>query len=163
MRAHRHVRIFGSLLRDPNLWHLNRRSVAGAVAIAVFVAFLPVPGQMLLAALLAIAARVNLIISAAGVWVSNPLTMPAMFYISYRVGAAVLGRAPEPFHFEFSLRWFLERAWDLGPALFIGGAVVGIVASALAYLVVRLLWRLYVIRQQRSRRRGNKKSKIQNL
>ena len=33
IREHKHLRIFGSMLHDPNLFHLNRRSVAGAFAV----------------------------------------------------------------------------------------------------------------------------------
>ena len=34
LREHPHLRRFGARLQDGNLWHLNRRSVSGAVAVA---------------------------------------------------------------------------------------------------------------------------------
>ena len=31
LKEHRHFKVFGQWLLDPNLWHLNRRSAAGSV------------------------------------------------------------------------------------------------------------------------------------
>ena len=63
------------LLLEPELWHLHRRSVGGAFFIGLFCAFMPVPSQMVLAALLALVARCNLPIAVGLVWVTNPLTI----------------------------------------------------------------------------------------
>ena len=60
IRRSRAIKLFGSLLHDGNLWHLNRRSASGAFAVGLFTAFIPVPFQMLLAAAAAIIFRVNL-------------------------------------------------------------------------------------------------------
>ena len=90
IRDHKYMRIFGKLLYDPNLWHLNRRSVSGAFAVGLFWAFIPIPFQMVTAAATAIPARVNLPISVALVWITNPITMPPMFYSTYRVGTWIL-------------------------------------------------------------------------
>jgi hypothetical protein len=80
IREHRHLQFFGDRLHDPNLWHLNRRSVAGAMGVGVFVALLPTLGQMAVAAAAAIWLRVNLPLAVAMVWITNPLTMPPIFF-----------------------------------------------------------------------------------
>ena len=90
LKNHKHLKIFGDLLHDANLWHLNRRSAAGAFAVGLFMCWIPLPSQMIMAAGLAVLFRVNLPISVALVWVSNPVTMPPMFYFAYLIGAFCL-------------------------------------------------------------------------
>ena len=71
----RQLSFLGERLHDPELWHLTRHSTAGGLSVGLFMAFMPIPFQMLLAAPAAILLRVNLPIAAVSVWISNPLTM----------------------------------------------------------------------------------------
>lgn len=148
--GHRHLRVFGRLLQDPNLWHLNRRSVAGAAAVGLFVMYLPPVGQMLIAAAFAILLRVNLPISVALVWITNPLTIPPMFYLGYLVGSWILGREPRAFDMEFWLHWrnWLEIIVPLG----LGCLICGLVCSVVGYFTVQVVWRWNLMRQIRLRK-----------
>ncbi|MCE9969096.1 DUF2062 domain-containing protein, partial [Aeromonas salmonicida] len=74
LKENKRLQLFGNLLLDNNLWHLNRRSAAGAFGVGLFMAWIPVPCQMLLAAGGAIACRVNLPLAVALVWLTNPIT-----------------------------------------------------------------------------------------
>jgi uncharacterized protein (DUF2062 family) len=149
--SRRELRFLGGLLDDPFLLHLNRRSVAGACALGLFVAFIPVPGQMPIAALLAILLRVNLVLSVAMVWTTNPITMPPIFYFCYRVGSWLLGNAErEPF--QLTLEWFWLDLGIIWQQFLLGCFVVGTMAAALVYTTVQLLWRLHVMRAVRHRR-----------
>ena len=112
--------LFGTLLHDPNLWHLNRRSASGAFAVGVFFCFWPVPFQMWLAAAAAIPLRVNLPLSVATVWISNPFTMPPIFYSAYLVGTTIMGTPQEDFNFELSWDWVLQSIETIGPAFLLG-------------------------------------------
>jgi uncharacterized protein len=150
IRANRHFGVFGKLLHDPNLWHLNRRSVAGAVAVGMFVVFLPPLGQSLIAAAAAIVLRVNLPIAVLTTWISNPVTIPPMLYFAYRLGCWLIGIEPEHVNLEFWLDWrhWLAVLWPL----MVGSLVCGIVCSALGYFTTQALWRLRLMRQIRLRR-----------
>lgn len=86
IKNNKFLSLFGKVLHEPNLWHMNRRSMAGAFFVGLFFAWWPVPFQMVLAAGGAILLRVNLPMSIALVWITNPLTMPPMFYFAYVVG-----------------------------------------------------------------------------
>ena len=150
IRNHRHLRIFGTLLQDPNLWHLNRRSVSGAFAVGLFTLYLPPFGQMFVAAAAAIVLRANLPISVALVWLTNPLTIPPMYYFSYLVGSWILGTPTSAFDMDFWLEW---RNWvDVIAPLTVGGLVCGAICSAAGYLVVQSLWRWNLVQQIQHRK-----------
>jgi len=151
IRNHKHLRVFGELLHDPNLWHMNRRSVSGAFAIGLFWAFIPMPFQMIAAAATAIPARVNLPISVTLVWISNPLTMPAMFYFNYLVGTWILGTHPESDGFHMNIASITHSMSVIWPPLYLGSFVMASIAGLLGYGVIRGLWRLQVANQWQRR------------
>ncbi|MEN8130526.1 MAG: DUF2062 domain-containing protein [Pseudomonadota bacterium] len=163
VRTHRTLQLFGGLLHGPNLWHLNRRSVAGAFAVGLFTAFVPVPFQMVLAAALAIVFRVNLPISVMLVWVSNPITMPPIFYFAYNLGQFVLGTAPREFNFELSLYWLTTELSSVWRPFLFGCFLLGAGSALVGYTSVRLYWRYLIVqkleRRQNSRRRSKRRRK----
>lgn len=154
VRSHRHLKIFGERLHDPNLWHLNRRSASGAFAVGLFVAFVPLPFQMVIAAAAAIAARVNLAVSVVLVWLTNPVTIPPMFYSAYRLGAWLLGVPPRPFHLELSVSWVMDELSLVWQPLLVGCFVMGSLSALLGFMAIRGLWRLRLVRYAQRRRRG---------
>jgi uncharacterized protein (DUF2062 family) len=152
VRNHKHLKIFGALLHDPNLWHLNRRSAAGAFAIGLFMAFAPVPFQMLLAAGAAILFRVNLPLSIALVWITNPITMPALFYFAYLTGTIFVGHPATEFNFDLSGGHLLEELNGVWAPFLLGCFVCGSLSAVVAYCAIRALWRWHVIQHLKKRR-----------
>ena len=151
LRSHKHLKVFGHFLEHHNLWYLNRRSAAGAVAIGLFMAWVPVPFQMFLAAGAAVIARVNVPISVALVWLTNPVTMPPMFYGAYRLGAWILDSPRRPFNFTLSWEWLMDSLYTIGPSFLTGCFIIGVLSSLLGYFLVNILWRLSIMRQRRAR------------
>jgi uncharacterized protein (DUF2062 family) len=149
-------------LQDPEIWHLHRRSVAGAAFIGLFCAFLPVPFQSPLAALFAIGTRCNLPISVVLVWVTNPITIPPLFYFAYRLGAWLLGIDVEIAAIELSWTWLSTQFQVIAYPLILGSLVCGWVAGVSAFVVVRVTWRMHVIQRWRDRaqRRHAKQAKL---
>ncbi|MCA1805418.1 MAG: DUF2062 domain-containing protein [Xanthomonadaceae bacterium] len=145
MRRHKHLRHFGELLRNHSLWHLNRRSVSGGVAAGLFVAMLPLPFQMLIAAGIAILGCVNLPIAVAMVWVTNPLTMGPIYYFNYRAGALLLGKQPTDDHFRATVTDLIGSMLHIWKPLLLGGVVVGLLLAVLGWILVRMLWRWHVV------------------
>ena len=158
IRQHQSISFLGRLLHDPNLWHLNRRSVSGALALGLFIAWIPFPSQMLLSAILSIFIRVNLPIAVIVVWISNPITMPPMFYFAYILGAKILGLPVLGFEFELSISWLLEILKEVWLPFLMGCVVMGLISSLLGFFAVRIYWRWHVI-QVLKKRQLNRKQK----
>ncbi|TVO68872.1 DUF2062 domain-containing protein [Sedimenticola selenatireducens] len=152
IRNHKHLRVFGQLLHDPNLWHMNRRSVAGAFAVGLFWAMIPMPFQMVAAAATAIPTRVNMPLSVALVWISNPITMPPMFYFNYLVGTWITGEPAMNGHFELTMEWFTQSMGNIWQPLYLGSLVCGVIAALAGYLGIRGLWRMHIISHWKNRR-----------
>ena len=136
IKNNKHLKIFGALLHNANLWYLNRRSVSKAFAIA---------------AGFAIIVHANLPLSIALCWITNPLTMPAIFYFCYVVGTWIIGVPTRKFAFEASWQWLVESISTIGPAFIVGCAVLGIIFSILGYLSINTIWRYSVAKEWKKR------------
>ncbi|NOX42885.1 MAG: DUF2062 domain-containing protein [Gammaproteobacteria bacterium] len=152
IRDHKKLRWLGKLLEDPNLLHLNRYSVSGAVSVGLFVALVPAPFQMLMAAVMALFIRVNLPISVIVVWVSNPITMPPIFYFTYLVGAKILQVPLPDIQFEFTTEWFMQEFGAIWEPLLLGSLLVGLICAVVGNIVVRIFWRMHVIKSWKLRK-----------
>ena len=155
IKEHRHLRHFGDLLHDPDLWHLTRRSTAGGVAIGLFCAFIPVPVQMIIAAGIAILFSVNLPLAVIFAWVSNPITFAPLFIFAYEVGTWILGvpvKPIEPIAFEFSVQWLTESLVLIWKPLLLGCFILGSFSAIVGYVSIIWLWRLALIKKWKDRR-----------
>lgn len=162
----------GHRIHDPNLWHLNRHSVARAFFAGLFsgFTFLFFPGQMLIAAVIAILIRANLPIAVSLVWITNPLTTPPIIYAAMKVGAVFFPISVDIdlgvlLNFDWSLASFkgemvgflqlIQAVWK--PLLF-GSLVFGTFLGLAGYLTVQWFWRWHVMRSWNNRQfnRSNK-------
>ncbi|NKN32092.1 DUF2062 domain-containing protein [Marichromatium bheemlicum] len=146
----RQLGIFGKLLQDPNLWHLNRHSVSGAVAVGLFVMYLPPLGHLFMATGLAIVLRVNLPISVTLIWISNPITIPPMFYGAYALGCWMTDQPVVGFDMHFWIDWHNWLA-VLAPLL-LGSLVCATLCAVVGYLIIQMLWRWLLMREIQRRR-----------
>lgn len=162
MREHRHLRHFGTLLHHPNLWHLNRHSVAGGVAVGLFTGLIPGPVQMLFAAIFAVVFRVNLPVAVFTTLYTNPLTFVPLYIVAYEIGAFVTGKRDgmpnlyAEFQAESLADWlpaFFNWLGSLGLPLLVGVPILGAIFSVCGYFLVRGLWRLHVVISWRRRQR----------
>lgn len=157
IRSHKHLQWLGRLLHDPNLWHFNRRSVAGAFSVGLFAAFIPLPFQMAIAAAMAIPARVNLPISVGLVWLTNPITMPPLFYAAYKLGSWLLGVQPLDLQFEPTFDWLKHELGHIWQPFLLGNFLLAALCATGANLIIRLLWRLHVVRYLKRKRAARDK------
>ncbi len=154
VKNQRALRIFGTILHEPNLWHLNRRSASGAFGIGLFFAFWPVPFQMWLSAATAIPFRANLPLSVATVWITNPFTMPPIFYGAYKLGSTVLGTKAQAFEFELSWQWVVNSISTIGPAFLVGCGLCSVIFGLIGYYGLNWVWRWSVVKAWQARRQA---------
>jgi len=165
LRSSRMVAVFGRWLHHPNLWHLNRRSVSGAVAIGLFSGLVPGPLQMLTALLLAVPLKKNLPVALLVTLYTNPFTIVPLYLLAYAYGQLLLPgeRAAHvtPFEFDWgnfgeSMRALGEWALSLGKPLAVGLVALGCTLAVLGYVAVQIAWRAYVVAAWRARARRRK-------
>lgn len=153
---HKYLKVFGTLIHNPGLWHFNRYSVATAFSVGIFFCWVPVPFQMVLAAGAAILFHCNLALSVVLVWITNPATMPPIYYFAYKVGAYLMGIPPGTFNFELSIDWFTSTVQDIWQPLLLGCFICGVITAALSNIIIRVIWRYFTIKSWNSRKQRRK-------
>jgi uncharacterized protein (DUF2062 family) len=151
-------------LGHPNLWHLNRRAVAGGVAVGFISGAIPGPLQVMTATGLAILLRVNLPVAIFTTFYTNPLTIVPLYVLAYGIGNVLTGnpngatavpQAPaiDWAHWSATLSAWMDWMLSLGMPLLIGLVTLAFGLALAGYLLVQLGWRLYVLWALRQRRR----------
>lgn len=146
------------------LWHfillrlhrikVSDHQIALGFAAGAFVSFTPFLGlHFIMAALIALALRGNILASAAGTVVGNPLTFPPIFLATYNLGALIQGR-PHLSSISIDLTPHSTSLWSNGPSatfhaiaralgpylvpMTIGSIPLGLMAAAICYKLVRM-------------------------
>ncbi len=161
VRATRGLGPLQSRLSEPMLWHLNRRSVTVALALGLFVAFIPLPGQMVIVAFAAIWLRCNLPVALASVWITNPITIPAIFFGCYQLGSWLLETPVAASEVGTDLDWSGEQLAGIWKPFLLGSLVAGLVASAVGSIAINVLWRIHIVTRWRERRAKRRAAKLQ--
>ncbi|WP_072680952.1 DUF2062 domain-containing protein [Arcobacter sp. LA11] len=145
IKEQRFLKIFGSFLHKREIWSLSRKRVVTGVLIGIFVAALPMPLQMILAAFLAILFNANLPISFILIFISNPITMPPLFYLEYQIGKLII-KPENPIEFNFESMY--DNFGDIALSLWTGALVIGVFASVTCAIIVNFLW-IYIVKKNR--------------
>ena len=159
---------FGRFLQHPNLWHLNRRSVSGGVAVGLFAGLLPAPLQMLTAGLLSVPLRVNLPVAILMTLYTNPFTIVPIYWAAYEIGSLFItgpGNMTPPPAFSFAeLGAWLGSVWKwamyYGKPLALGLLVLGAALALVGYIAVYYGWGEWV-RMTWRRRKKKRAARIQ--
>ncbi|AXH10174.1 DUF2062 domain-containing membrane protein [Malaciobacter halophilus] len=152
VKEQRYLKIFGKFLQKNEIWGLSRRKVSTGVFIGVFVACLPMPFQMILACLLAIVLNANLPISFALIFISNPITMPPLFYFEYQIGKLIF-QPENPVEFNFDSMY--DNFEQIALCLWSGAIVLGVISASISMYLVSFIW----IKSVRKNRKNKNSSK----
>lgn len=163
VRNNRWLSPFSNSLLHPRLWHLNRHSVAGGVAVGLFCGLVPGPFQMPSAALACVLLRVNLPLALLTTLYTNPFTILPLYAAAFAVGNLLLGNGglafvPPPELWKLPVADWASAGlgWVLGVGkpLALGLLILACGLSALGYGAVRLAWRIHLALRLRERRRS---------
>lgn len=154
LREHRCLAMFGNTLLHPRLWHLNRHSAAGGLAIGLFCSLIPGPLQMLGAVILCVLFRVNLPLALVGTWFSNPFTIVPLYIVAFGIGRFVTqsdAAFQPPPAIDFNSMGQSLQAWGhwmlgLGYPLLIGLPLLALLLALIAYFGVKLAWEFHLRR-----------------
>lgn len=126
----------------------NPHHLALGMAVGIFVSIMPIiPFQTLVAIGLAFIVRGSKSAAFLGTWLSNPLTIPLVYYLNYKVGCVLLGYQATLDCIVFdSFSQLMELGVEVATAMMVGGAVIGAVLGAAAYFLT--LRGFIVIRRQ---------------
>jgi uncharacterized protein (DUF2062 family) len=143
-------------LRNEGLWSFEHHSVAKGAAIGVFFAILFPVAHVLFAIVAAIALRANVVVAMLTTFISNPITMPILYYSAYRIGALVIRReahdppvealesAKEAAQAALEVRhWFpalLDWMSSVGAPTAVGIVTLACVAAVTVYALVFAIW-----------------------
>ncbi|WP_027468418.1 DUF2062 domain-containing protein [Deefgea rivuli] len=166
MLKNRFLRRFAHWFEHPNLFHLNRKSVAGGLAVGMIGGLIPGPLQVITSAILCLIFRVNLPVAILGTFYTNPLTIAPIYWLAYQLGVWVTGTngvvsTAIPSFSDASLMQWMGAMWrwaeSLGAPLLIGLPLLAGLLAVIAYFSVHLGWRLWVYWSlwQRRKRYGN--------
>lgn len=122
----------------PEFLSTNRKMVSRGVTLGLFIAFIPMPFQMLFVLVFMPLFRYNVPLAIAMCWLSNPFTMPPMYYMEYLTGSFFLGISPEPV--EMTLEWFSNNIGKIFIPLYVGTLFYSVVGSALGYFLINHFW-----------------------
>lgn len=143
-------------LEDDRLWHLERGSVARAVAIGLFFGLLLPTAQFIFAVSCAVWLRGHVAIAAGATLITNPLTFAPVYWLAHRLGSSLLGRSGAEARAEAAVveaqteatiaaqGWLvatLQTVQSAGTPLIVGLAVLAVTCSVAGFALVWLLWR----------------------
>ncbi len=141
------LRPFRALLSDPALWATHRRNTLRAMAVGLFISFIPFPIHTVLAGVVALYLRVNIPVAIVASWMSNPLTFGPIYYGCYVLGRVLLGEAPDGEPGSFSMDSMGEHLAEIWEPLLLGCLVAATVTTAVSYWALNRLWIRHVRRQ----------------
>jgi len=150
------IKYFSNYARkNAEIWSFKRPNVTRAIYLGWIIALIPMYGlQMIFAFILSLFFRANCFVAIAMQWITNPLTIPPILYVQYKVGAFVMEKVflstytPEQNFaellktsgFESLLSEITEFATmkHLALSVLIGGLILSIVCAFITDIIYRM-------------------------
>jgi len=139
---------------------INRRSVTQGVAVGLFWGFIPMPMQMLAVVATTPFIKFNVPIAISMVWLSNPFTMPPMYYMEYLTGNFILGQEGIN-NIELTMEWFKTNLGDIFIPLYVGTAFYSVIVTGIIYLILNRLW-VHSVKNEKEEKEKQRRERKEN-
>lgn len=153
------MRWFARHFLAKHVWKPTQHTLAGGMAVGMFITLQLLPIQMPAATIVAAIFRVNIPIAIALCWLSNPFTIPFIAWVEYAVGKWFLAlyttvpTTPFPQHLPDSMvdAWMVLK--EHAPVMLVGGVIVGAVSALVSYVSTWGVWEITTRLEQAKKQR----------
>ena len=112
--------------------------IAKGIAIGVFVGITPtIPLHTGIAIALAFIFKASKPAAVIGVWSGNPVTVPFLYFGSYKIGMFLIGKKATLDNSYWTIQELLQQGIDVTIAMILGGIILGILPAIAAYFITR--------------------------
>ncbi|MEE4113221.1 MAG: DUF2062 domain-containing protein [Desulfobacteraceae bacterium] len=141
---------FGQMLVRIRQLEGNPHALALGMAVGIFVSITPIiPLQTIVAIALAFLVRGSKSAAVLGTWLSNPLTIPVVYYANYKLGCMLLGYQNTLDSIAFdSFSQLMGLGLEVTWAMIVGGVVIGAILGVAAYFIT---FRVFITIRRRAR------------
>jgi hypothetical protein len=136
---------------------VNRTTITKALFIGLFIALLPIPMQMLVVIVMMKFFTFNVPLAILLCWITNPITMPFIYYTEYIIGSYVLNT--DILSIQMSLEWFNNNFSSIFIQLYVGAFILSAVVSSLVYFSVNYLW-IHLVYKNKKLHYSERKDKL---
>jgi len=126
----------------------NHIYILRGLMLGIFVAMIPMPMQMGFILFLMTFLRFNVPLALLLCWITNPLTMPIIYFTEYKIGAFLLNIKIDTF--DSSLEWIFDNLGSIFIPLYTGALVLSLTLSISSYFILKYIWYKSAIRERRS-------------
>lgn len=155
MARNRFIRPYAHRVLRSELWRFTRRSVPRGVALGIAAGIIIPLGQIFVAALLALPFRANVPVAAVTTFITNPATIPFVWWFANWVGSTLLqvdqstmiapvSTAMQQTEFDRFLEWLTGETLVTA----FGLVALASICSSVGYLLSAWGWRWWVARKR---------------
>jgi len=131
---------FGDKLDLDYLYCTDNKNISRTLLFSIFVAFIPIPMQMLIIAFLSIKFRFNIILGVSLAWITNPISMPFIYYLEYKIGSIIFANGNV--EFQFDTTWIYQNIDNIFLQLYTGALFLSFIFSFSAYFISKIFFKI---------------------
>ena len=161
LAAHPWLKPIAHHVLDPKLWRMHHEAVARGAAIGIFWGFTLPAGQIVVAVANSVWWRANIPVAVGMTLLTNPFTIGFWLWLAYKAGSLVLeAPAPLPFTQIEGTSGIAGYVSAIGAPAILGMGMFAVGGAALAYVLVKIIWRIQFWLKHKNRANRHKRTAL---